>query len=527
MTIEPGATLTLDLRALPATTTTRTFTLANVDELSGTFTTHDVQGIGQNGITGARLVYNYDTDDLVLQVFSTPAAGTGFTFVTQTNNVVSDGGAIVTTPTTTTPVIPTPPTTPPKPATSLTQAELKALLPRGTASTTLRYRGVTGADLPDGTRCNSAALIDKLNTDRERFHALSVKRQAACLRELRQRRVDEVKPDATHTYPVGLFDFTIETTPGGTEEVTLTLDQRYDTSAWVYRKYKDGTYTTIPNITYGTRRIDGITVTTVTYSVTDNGPLDLDPTLGIIRDPAGPAIPTAPPPTTPDPVTPPVSEPPVTEPPRSSGGGGGTATRTNRSTPLARLTKNLSYIQPQFNDRTEVEALQRALNYFENANLTVTGTFDAPTFTAVKTFQTKYRRQILDIWNLTEATGYVGITTRLKLNSLIGGQTTTCPAFTEYNGGLSGIRQSPEIGRTQAILQELGMYRGPINNTWDTATNQALITFQETFREVMLDPWNITAGTGYKYKTTNLFLNYFVGCETGTVELEGVGRWGI
>jgi peptidoglycan hydrolase-like protein with peptidoglycan-binding domain len=192
---------------------------------------------------------------------------------------------------------------------------------------------------------------------------------------------------------------------------------------------------------------------------------------------------------------------------------------------LPRLTQNLSYIQPQFNDRAQVTTLQQALNHFESANLTVTGTFDTPTVNAVKAFQTKYRRQILDIWNLTEATGYVGITTRLKLNSLISGQTTTCPAFTEYNGGLTGVRQSPEIGRTQQILQELDMYQGPINNTWDSATNQALIRFQETFREVMLDPWNITEGTGYKYKTTNLFLNYFVGCETGAVELEGVGRW--
>jgi len=101
--------------------------------------------------------------------------------------------------------------------------------------------------------------------------------------------------------------------------------------------------------------------------------------------------------------------------------------------------------------------------------------------------------------------------------------TAQCPAFTEYNGGLSGIMQSAEIGKTQQILADLDMYSGPISNIWDISTNRALVTFQETFREVMLDPWNITEGTGYKYKTTNKFLNYFAGCDTGAVDLEGIG----
>ena len=69
------------------------------------------------------------------------------------------------------------------------------------------------------------------------------------------------------------------------------------------------------------------------------------------------------------------------------------------------------------------------------------------------------------------------------------------------------------------------MYSGNINNVWDGATNNALIKFQQTFHEVMLDPWHLTIGTGYKYKTTNKFLNYFAGCDTGAVYLEGVGSY--
>jgi hypothetical protein len=57
---------------------------------------------------------------------------------------------------------------------------------------------------------------------------------------------------------------------------------------------------------------------------------------------------------------------------------------------------------------------------------------------AVKRFQEKYRREILDVWGLSEATGYVGITTRLKMNFLLIGQTAQCPVFTEFHGGRAG-----------------------------------------------------------------------------------------
>ena len=73
------------------------------------------------------------------------------------------------------------------------------------------------------------------------------------------------------------------------------------------------------------------------------------------------------------------------------------------------------------------------------------------------------------------------------------------------------------------ILQELGFYNGAFTNLFDIPTHNALIKFQETFHAVMLDPWNLSVGTGYKYKTTNKFLNYLVGCDTEPVYLEGIG----
>lgn len=189
------------------------------------------------------------------------------------------------------------------------------------------------------------------------------------------------------------------------------------------------------------------------------------------------------------------------------------------------FTSNISLVQQSINQVEQVRNLQTFLNQHENENLTVDGVYGIDDNEAVKRFQRKYRREILDVWNLTEATGYVGITTRLKLNYLVKGQTAICPAFVQFNGGLTGVTFSTEIGKTQEILRELDMYSGPINNLWDATTNLALIRFQETFREVMLDPWNISQGTGYKYKTTNKFLNYFAGCDTGSVYLEGVGEY--
>ena len=187
--------------------------------------------------------------------------------------------------------------------------------------------------------------------------------------------------------------------------------------------------------------------------------------------------------------------------------------------------RNISFVQPEINVSTDILNLQTFLNEFEGESLTITGIYDSASNEAVKRFQRKYAREILDVWNLQEATGYVGITTRLKLNFLLKGQTAQCPVFTEYNGGKDGIYVSDEVMKTKEILADLDIYQGPIDRIWSPETNDALVVFQETFREVMLDPWNITEGTGYKYKTTNKFLNYFAGCDTGAIELEGVGSY--
>ena len=435
------------------------------------------------------------------------------------------------------------------PQTSLRAVPAPAAQPKQ-GDTTLRHRSVVDLDdnnISDELEDRIATMLWRTNT--QRFHSLAV--NAGRISQFRNQTEATIADDPAHEYPLGLYEFTAQTAPNATTSVVLYLDETYDTSDWVYRKYNGSTYIDISDqVTYGTTVIDGQTVTTITYDVRDNGPLDTDNRLGFITDPAGPAILTT------------ADEPTdtggsgsggstVSDRSSSGGGGGGgggggrrsssqaddisdPAPTTEIDTPTTQpvvttiptgfsFDRNISFIQPEFNELTDVLRLQQFLNDFEGERLSLNGVYDNASNEAIKRFQRKYKREILDVWGLTEATGYVGVTTRLKMNFLTKGQTAICPAFVEFNGGISGVMFSSEIGKTQDILRSLDMYTGPTNNTWDRATNDALVIFQETFREVMLDPWNITEGTGYKYKTTNKFLNYFAGCDTGAVELEGVG----
>jgi large repetitive protein len=104
--------------------------------------------------------------------------------------------------------------------------------------------------------------------------------------------------DVNYDYPIGLFKFTIKcATPGQSVNVTFILDKLYNTTNWTYRKYNQNTqqYNNLPGVTYGTRVIAGNTVTTISFSAQDGGPLDEDGLAnGEYTDPSGPSITTIP-----------------------------------------------------------------------------------------------------------------------------------------------------------------------------------------------------------------------------------------
>jgi len=168
--------------------------------------------------------------------------------------------------------------------------------------------------------------------------------------------------------------------------------------------------------------------------------------------------------------------------------------------------------------------LQEVLNDVEDADKEETGVLDKDTLNAVQDFQKNNKKKVLEIWGLDEATGYVGITTRLKINFLIQSENNQCPAFVQYNSRTTNPNGS-EVERTEELLKDLGLFVGTPDETWDNTTHQAMVAFQEKFRATMLTPWGISQGTGYKYKTTNKFMNYLVGCDTDAVYLEGKGQF--
>jgi hypothetical protein len=86
---------------------------------------------------------------------------------------------------------------------------------------------------------------------------------------------------------------------------------------------------------------------------------------------------------------------------------------------------------------SKVRALQTALEKEGFYERTITGYLDEHTVSAVVGFQEKYKEDILTPWRLTHGTGYVGSTTRAKLNELYGCKVSPTPSITVLspNGG--------------------------------------------------------------------------------------------
>jgi hypothetical protein len=89
-------------------------------------------------------------------------------------------------------------------------------------------------------------------------------------------------PPAGKTFPYGLFEFTAQTTPGGSVTVTVTYAQALPSYAR-YMKLINGNWIDWTN---------QVTVSgnTATYTITDNGAGDSNPAAGVITDPFGPVI---------------------------------------------------------------------------------------------------------------------------------------------------------------------------------------------------------------------------------------------
>jgi predicted secreted protein len=140
---------------------------------------------------------------------------------------------------------------------------------------------------------------------------------------------------------------------------------------------------------------------------------------------------------------------------------GGTSTGTNSS--CYNFTTNLSIGM----SGTAVTALQTALRN-DGESVTINGTFDDQTASAVTGFQQKYASSILTPNGLQYGTGYVGASTRAKLNSLCGtNPPIICPAW-----GCNGPEPTPTpISTTGPTITTASLPNGTIGVTYFASIN--------------------------------------------------------
>jgi hypothetical protein len=185
---------------------------------------------------------------------------------------------------------------------------------------------------------------------------------------------------------------------------------------------------------------------------------------------------------------------------------------------IASFTRNLA----QKSTGDDVKCLQVILNSDTDTKITETGAgslgnettyFGALTKAAVVKFQTKYASAILASYGLTTGTGYVGATTRAKLNEMLGAgvvsttpTTTTTPAIT--TGGLTVALASdnPAAGNFPAGAGQVAFLK--LNFTAGAA--DAVVTAMNVYRTGLSsdnDISNVYLMDGSNVLATNLGLS--------------------
>lgn len=98
--------------------------------------------------------------------------------------------------------------------------------------------------------------------------------------------------DSDYSYPVGFLDFCASSATSATEiRVIFVTDQ--DIADVVLRKYNPltQTYRTVTDAVLSATSLNGQNAIQAIYTITDNGPLDINPATGELRDPVGLGVP--------------------------------------------------------------------------------------------------------------------------------------------------------------------------------------------------------------------------------------------
>lgn len=154
---------------------------------------------------------------------------------------------------------------------------------------------------PNGGDGNDDGIIDSLQSDVTSFPSatgrgyITLVTSGGCNQNQLVAAVTEqsVGSDTAFDYPFGLIRFQL---PCPSAVVTVLYHGTSSAPGDVYRKFgptppsfnNPGFYT-LPGVVFGTTVVNGQTVGTATFTLTDNQLGDGDPTVGLIFDPSGPA----------------------------------------------------------------------------------------------------------------------------------------------------------------------------------------------------------------------------------------------
>lgn len=139
--------------------------------------------------------------------------------------------------------------------------------------------------------------------------------------------------------------------------------------------------------------------------------------------------------------------------------------RFNKNLWLGRKSKDVKYLQTFLNMSADTKL---ALSGFGSSG-NETDFFGPLTFSAIKKFQALYSDEILKPWDLTQPTGFVGIFTRAKINSILNATTTPPPPSGENILNVSsGARPVNSLAVSRAARIPFTKINFTAGNTADT-----------------------------------------------------------